>query len=77
MAKRHVVSSGSGWAVKAPNASRASSKHSTQAEAISAARQVVRNSGGGELVIHGKDGRIRDSDTVSPGRDPFPPRDKK
>lgn len=77
MAKRHVVSSGSSWAVKAPNASRASSTHSTQAEAIAAARQVVRNTGGGELVIHGKDGRIRDSDTVSPGRDPFPPRDKK
>jgi len=77
MAKRHVVSREGGWAVKAPNASRASSTHATQAEAIAAARQVVRNSGGGELVIHGRDGRIRDSDTVSPGRDPFPPRDKK
>ncbi|MFN3256916.1 MAG: DUF2188 domain-containing protein [Ilumatobacter sp.] len=30
---------------------------------------------GGEVRIHGKDGRIRDSDTVAPGRDPNPPRD--
>ena len=29
------------------------------------------------VTIHGRDGRIRDSDTVAPGRDPFPPRDKK
>lgn len=35
-------------------------------------------SGGGEVRIHKPNGGpIRDSDTVSPGRDPFPPRDKK
>jgi len=28
-----------------------------------------------EVVEHGKDGRIQDSDSY--GRDPFPPRDKK
>jgi hypothetical protein len=28
-------------------------------------------------VIHRPDGRIRDSDTIPPGRDPFPPRDKR
>jgi hypothetical protein len=27
-----------------------------------------------ELVIHGKDGKIQDSDSY--GKDPFPPRDK-
>ena len=35
------------------------------------------NSGGGEVRIHRRDGKIRDSDTVAPGNDPFPPRDKK
>ncbi|MBX3429686.1 MAG: DUF2188 domain-containing protein [Hyphomonadaceae bacterium] len=33
--------------------------------------------GGGEVRIHGKDGRIRDSDTVKKSRDPYPPRQKK
>ena len=31
----------------------------------------------GEVRIHGLDGRIRDSDTIPPARDPFPPRDKR
>jgi len=33
--------------------------------------------GGGELVSKGVDGKIQDSDTVSPGNDPCPPKDKK
>lgn len=37
-------------------------------------RHVVRE-GGGEVRIHGRDGKIRDSDTVPPGRDPHPPKD--
>jgi hypothetical protein len=75
--QRHVVSNpNGGWDVEAPNSERASSHHATQAEAIDRARQIVHNSGGGEMVIHGRDGRIRDSDTVPPGHDPFPPRDK-
>jgi len=75
--ERHVVPNPTGgWDVEGPNAERASSHHETQAEAIDRAREIVHNSGGGELVIHGEDGRIRDSDTVPPGNDPFPPRDK-
>jgi hypothetical protein len=58
-----------------PNADRASSHHETQADAIDRAREIVDNSGGGEVVIHGRDGRIRDSDTIAPGNDPNPPRD--
>lgn len=49
----------------------------TQAEAIGRARDIVTNAGGGEAVIHGRDGQIRDSDTVGGGNDPFPPRDTK
>jgi hypothetical protein len=74
---RHVVPDGKRWKVVAPKASRASSVHRTQAEAEQHAKQIVRNAGGGEAVIHGRDGRIRDSDTVSPGHDPFPPRDQR
>lgn len=74
---RHVVPSGDGWDVKAPNATRASSHHDTQAEAIARAREIVHNAGGGEVITHRPNGQIRDSDTVPPGHDPFPPRDKK
>lgn len=49
----------------------------TQGDAVRRAREILKESGGGEVTIHGRDGRIRDSDTVKPGRDPFPPRDRK
>lgn len=76
MTSRHVTPRGDGdWQVIAPGADRASAVTSTQAEAIDRARQIVHNRGGGEVVIHGRDGRILDSDTVAPGNDPNPPRD--
>lgn len=75
---RDVVSNpNGGWDVVKPNASRASAHTDTQAEAIDRAREIVGNAGGGEVRIHGRDGRIRDSDTVAPGNDPNPPRDRK
>jgi hypothetical protein len=51
--------------------------HHTQEDGESAARGDLRQSGGGELTIQGRDGRIRDSDTVAPGHDPNPPRDRR
>ncbi len=48
---------------------------STQGGAEKIAKQLASRSGGGEVVIHGRDGRIRDKDTVPPAHDPFPPRD--
>lgn len=75
---RHVVHNpDGGWDVKAPGAKRSSAHTDTQADAIDRARDIVRNAGGGEIVIHGEDGKIRDKDTVSPAKDPFPPRDKR
>lgn len=75
---RHVVPNpGGGWDVKKPGAERASSHHDTQKDAIDRGRAIVRGAGGGELRIHGRDGRIRDSDTVAPGHDPYPPKDTK
>jgi hypothetical protein len=74
---RHVVPNpDGGWDVKAPGAKRASSHHDTQADAEQRAKEIVGNLGGGEVRIHRPDGRIRDSDTVAPGRDPMPPRDR-
>lgn len=66
-----------GWQVKKPGSDRASSRHETQIEAIDRARQILNNTGGGELTIQNRKGVIRDSDTVAPATDPNPPRDTK
>ena len=77
MPDRYVTKHPKGWAVTSPGGKRASSVHSTQRKAERAAKQTVGNLGGGEVRIQGRDGRWRDSDTVPPGKDPNPPRDKK
>lgn len=45
--------------------------HGTQAAAINKGRQVARNQQS-ELLIHGRNGRIRARDSY--GNDPYPPR---
>jgi len=77
MTRRFVVRHPGGWAVKAPGAKRASAVRHTQVEAEAVAKGIVENLGGGEVTTSGRDGRFRDSDTVAPGNDPFPPRDRK
>lgn len=75
---RHVVPNPKGgWDVRKPGASRASTHHDTQKGALDRARQIVANDGGGEVRIHGRNGQIRDSDTIPPGNDPHPPTDRK
>jgi hypothetical protein len=58
------------------SASKPSSTHTTQEAAKDAAHQMLENQGGGELIIKGLDGRIRSKDTIPPGNDPNPPKDK-
>lgn len=65
------------WTVKRAGAERASDTARTQQRAEQIAKRLSGKSGGGEVRIHGRDGKIRDSDTVPPGRDPNPPRDGK
>lgn len=63
------------WANERNDAGKASSVHGSQGEAIDAAREMLKNQGGGELTTKGVDGKIRSKDTIAPGNDPFPPRD--
>lgn len=70
----HVVPREDGWAVRREGAKRDSSHHDTKSDALESGRTTARRDGV-ELVTHGKDGRIQDSDSF--GRDPFPPRDRK
>jgi hypothetical protein len=69
--ERHVVpNKDGGWDVVKPNASRASSHHETQSDAINRGREILQNVGGGELNIHGRNGTIRAKDTIPNGNDP-------
>lgn len=73
---RTVFRDGNEWVNKRNDADRASSRHSTQREAAKAAKGMLGNQGGGELTIKGNDGKIRSKDTIEPGNDPNPPRDR-
>lgn len=64
------------WANERNDADRASSVHDTQKAAINAAKIMLQKQGGGELTTKGLDGKIRSKDTIAPGKDPDPPRDR-
>ncbi len=80
MANYHVTNpkDSDSWKVIKEGADRASAVANTQKQAEILAKQLSAKTGGGEVRIHKPNGGpIRDSDTVAPGRDPNPPRDKK
>ena len=64
------------WLNKRNASERASSVHPIQGDAQRAAKDMLRRQGGGELTTKGVDGKIRSKDTIRPGNDPVPPRDK-
>lgn len=68
---QHAVRRDDGWAIRGEGNSRETSTHQTQREAIDAAREIAKNQGS-ELLIHGRDGRIRERDSF--GNDPHPPK---
>ena len=64
--------SSGGWQVKANRAQRASAVKRTKAEAIDRAREILGNSGGGELTIQNRGGQIIDSDNDQARQRPEP-----
>lgn len=70
----HVVPHSEGWATRKEGAQRAGGVFPTKTKALDQAREQARRDKV-EVVIHGKDGKIQDSDSY--GRDPMPPRDRK
>jgi len=74
MANQHVVPSNGQWQVKRQGSEKATKNFETQKQAIDYARSIAIKQQS-ELVIHGRDGRIRDKDSY--GNDPCPPKDKK
>lgn len=79
MANYHVtkVKGGKGWKAKREKAERAAAILPTQAKAEKLAKKLSKKSGGGEVRVHRPKGKIRDSDTMPPKKDPNPPKDKK
>lgn len=79
MANYHVTpkKGQDGWNVQKEGGKKASAVVETQKQAERLAKQFSSNNGGGEVRIHGLDGKIRDSDTVKPGNDPILIKDKK
>ena len=63
---QHVVPAKDGWAVRRAGSSKATKMFGTQREAIERGREIARKQGS-ELLIHGRDGRIREKSTY--GRD--------
>ena len=57
------------WDIQKEGGTRSSGSADTQKEAEKIAKGFASNSGGGEVRIHGLDGKIRDSDTVAPGNE--------
>lgn len=64
------------WVNKRNDADKASSVHDTQKDAIDSAKSMLTNQGGGELTVKGQNGQIRSKNTIAPGNDPNPPKDK-
>ncbi len=58
-----VIPDGSYWSVKVGGV-RIAGPYRLQSEAISAARTWLLSHGGGELVVLGEDGKIRQKDTI-------------
>jgi hypothetical protein len=68
---QHVVPRTGGWAVRGEGNRKDTRVFPTQAGAIERARGLARNQRS-ELVIHGRDGTIREKNSY--GKDPLPPR---
>jgi hypothetical protein len=68
---QHVVPASGKWSVRAAGAARATSVHTTQAEAIKVAAELAKNQKS-ELYIHGRDGRIRERNSY--GSNSYPPK---
>lgn len=72
---QHVVPTPKGtWGVRGEGNSKLTKETSTQTQATDVARVIAKNQES-EVVIHRKDGTIRDKDSY--GKDPCPPKDKK
>ena len=67
---QHVVPTKDGWAIKGAGSPKATKVFDTQKKAIQRGREIAKRQRS-ELLIHGRDGKIREKNTY--GRDRHPP----
>lgn len=65
-----VFKKGDKWVGKRDDAARAAVVADTQAGAYDQTRSIISRNGGGEINLHGVNGRIRDKNTIAPAKDP-------
>lgn len=70
----HVVPHDGNWSTRKEDARRAGDMYQTKAEALDRGREQAKRENV-ELIIHGRNGKIQDSDGY--GNDPNPPKDQK
>ena len=68
---QHVVKTEGGWGVRGESNTRNTQNFDTQQAALNRAREIAINQKS-ELLIHGRDGQIRDKHSY--GNDPYPPK---
>jgi Uncharacterized protein conserved in bacteria (DUF2188) len=66
----YIVAKPSGWMVEGLRGGETRA-YKTQREAVAAARRLIEPGEGGEIVVQGRDGRIRAVDTFAIGSDSF------
>jgi hypothetical protein len=72
----HVVpNKDGGWDIIQESAKAGATSYERQRDAELAAKELVRNVGGGEVFIHSRSGRIKERNTV--GSDPYAPADRR
>ncbi|MFN2514978.1 MAG: DUF2188 domain-containing protein [Pyrinomonadaceae bacterium] len=68
----HVLPRADRWVIVSEGSQRPSSVHDTQLEAVETARKRAQQLFG-QMIVHGRNGRIRERDSY--GSDPLPPRE--
>lgn len=71
MSNQHVVPYNDKWAVKKEGSEKVTRIYDNQSDAIEYAKEIAKNQKS-ELIIHGKDGEIREKNTYK--KDPYPPK---
>ncbi len=68
----HVVPGKNGWDIKKEGIRKPIGHGQTKVDTVRDAKEIVKSNKLGQLVIHGKDGKVQTEHTY--GKDPFPPK---
>ena len=71
LSNRIIYRVDNGWANKRADATRPTSIHNTQREAYFAAKEILVRQGGGQILIKGLDGRVKQKTTLNPEVNPM------